>query len=337
MRTQRRGVTLIELLIVIGVLTLMATVALSTVRSLLRDRKVKQAARMVEQYFESAKIRAITTGRPVAVFMDRLDLRLDQTTQTVTPGNYTSTRLSMGEVFPPYTGDVIGAKGTLWDVNVLTVARTGDGFADQVRFAPLDVLSAFGPPPPINSTGPVPAGQGFVSVGDIIEFESVNRSFIIESIDSVQVLDDMGNPIGVEFAVTFFNPPNPSTYNTGIISAGLTIGSPFVPAYSTLSPVLPIADTSLQRTTRLATRSINEIGPEAKFRIYRRPTKSLVGALALPRGTCVDLYASGLGLAGSAQDGAATNPLTYVSPTVRTANRGRVNQSARAGQGGRWR
>ena len=75
--TRRRGVTLVELLIVMGVLTILATLSLTTVKGLLKDQKISQAGRLVEQYFESARIRALTNGRPVAVFLERVDLTGD--------------------------------------------------------------------------------------------------------------------------------------------------------------------------------------------------------------------------------------------------------------------
>ena len=49
---RRSAVTLVELLIVMGILTILATLALTTVKGLLRDQKVTQAARLVEQYIE---------------------------------------------------------------------------------------------------------------------------------------------------------------------------------------------------------------------------------------------------------------------------------------------
>ncbi|MFN9562738.1 MAG: Tfp pilus assembly protein FimT/FimU, partial [Pirellulaceae bacterium] len=48
----RRGVTLVELLIVIGITSLIAAVALPSVKTLLKDRKTNQAAIQVRGFIE---------------------------------------------------------------------------------------------------------------------------------------------------------------------------------------------------------------------------------------------------------------------------------------------
>ena len=312
----RKGVTLIELLVVMGVITLLATLALNSVKGLLSDRKVKQAGRLVEQYLESAKVRAITTGRPVAVFLDRAQIQPDAAGNAV-PQNYTATRLSMGEVFPPYRGDVVNAKGSLWDFPFDTLApeRVGDGHADQVRFFPADVFSGFG----------IPGGEpGFVSVGDLIEFEGVNRRFLIENVTTVNNSDG-----GVQFAVTFFNPPAPNVYNSALAVNGVRPGDRpnYIPDYSREMPALPLPNAFNSLAEPFADTPSVSLVPrtEVGFRIYRRPTKSMVGAVTLPRGTCIDLYASGLGLRDSASSGSAMNALTYTPPSARNAAFGNVD------------
>ena len=121
--------TLVELLIVMAVLTILATMALTTLKGLLKDQKVTQAARLAQQYIETAKIRAITSGRPVAVFLERVSLNGDSLNPGAPrPENYMATRLSIGEVFPPYIGDVDSAEGALWDVDMKSRADTAFRF-----------------------------------------------------------------------------------------------------------------------------------------------------------------------------------------------------------------
>ncbi|MCA9192231.1 MAG: prepilin-type N-terminal cleavage/methylation domain-containing protein [Planctomycetales bacterium] len=103
----RAGFTLIELLVVMGVLTILAALTLPTVKDLLKDQKGSQAARLVQAYFESAQARAIATGRPVAIILDR--------SGTASPNSDICTRLSIGETFPPYEGDLSGARAAISD------------------------------------------------------------------------------------------------------------------------------------------------------------------------------------------------------------------------------
>ncbi len=226
----RSGVTLVELLIVMGILTILATISLGTVKGLLKDQKISQAARLTEQYMESARVRALVSGRPVAVFLERVGVTGDQNGAAVS-ANFTATRLSIGEVFPPYAGDTIGTRGTFNDTNA-------DGHADQIIFNPIDVISGFG----TNGT------NGFVQPGDTIEFEGYDGQFALGT----------GSLVAGEIVVPFVNPP------------------------------------LLRRTPVSLPVNITH-RPQVGFRIFRRPTKSLVGAITLPRGTCVDLSASGLG------------------------------------------
>jgi prepilin-type N-terminal cleavage/methylation domain-containing protein len=110
----RRGVTLVELLIVIGITSLIAAVALPSVKTLLKDRKTNQAAIQVRGFIESAKAMAIAKGREVAVVLDRMS---DSGDYNPAANNWFSTeardlhrntvlRLSLAEVLPPYTGDL---------------------------------------------------------------------------------------------------------------------------------------------------------------------------------------------------------------------------------------
>ncbi len=247
----RCGVTLIELLIVMGILTILATISLGTVKGLLKDQKISQAARLVEQYMESARVRALVSGRPVAVFIDRVGLTGDLSTGAAVSANFTATRLSIGEVFPAYAGDTIGTRGRLEDFN-------GDGHADRIVFNSIDVISGFG----------TSGTNGFIQPNDTIEFEGYDGRFAIQT-PSIS---------GVQMVVPFANPP-------------LNRWTP---------DSLPVNTNHL---------------PQVGFRVFRRPTKSLVGAITLPRGTCIDLSASGLG-----PRSAGGGELTAVSPFSLTPN-----------------
>ena len=72
MLRSRRGVTLIELLTVLGIVSLLALMVLPTVKSLLTDRKGTQSATMVRNFLEAARARAIGSGVAVAVVFERL-------------------------------------------------------------------------------------------------------------------------------------------------------------------------------------------------------------------------------------------------------------------------
>ncbi len=280
----RKAFTLVELLVVISIATILATLSLTTLQGLLKDQKISQSVRLARQYFETARTRAMATGRPVALFLERASPEGDGSGLPVV-ANHTVTRMSIGEVFPPYTGEVSLATATLWDTPVgaptVSTRALTDGFADQARFLLAEVVTAFG-----TSTTP-----GMASIGDTIEFVGNTQRFVIESIDF----------IGGEVAITFFNPS--STYDS-LLAAKIQSGSPtdtkFEVGYSGREPTIRTINTlsSMLAPTPLITPT--PIGVE--FRIYRKPSKSLVGAITMPRGTCIDLTVSGIGPRSSAWD-----------------------------------
>ena len=71
-RRTKHGLTLVELLVVVGVVSAIAAVMLPGIKSVLTDRKSSQAAIMVKNYLEAARARAIGRNRPVAVVFERL-------------------------------------------------------------------------------------------------------------------------------------------------------------------------------------------------------------------------------------------------------------------------
>ncbi len=116
---RRAAFTLVELLIVIGIMLVMTAIALPQLKTTLDDNKLREGSRQVSAFFAQARARAASTGRPCGVWME----------STLVPGaNYRqSTRLAMCEVPPTYAGDTVGA----------TIALANDGMGGiQQRSAP---------------------------------------------------------------------------------------------------------------------------------------------------------------------------------------------------------
>lgn len=137
---RRRGLTLLELLVVITIMLILLAVMLPRLRPMMEQRRVREAARTVSVFFGAARSRAMETGRPVGVAIERLKIQPDA-----------AVTLRMVEEPPLYAGDVIGAR-----VRVRRLATTN---RFQVLFAtPGDVAAML--------TQVVP-----VHVGDQVRFE----------------------------------------------------------------------------------------------------------------------------------------------------------------------
>ena len=275
--------TLVELLIVIAIATILATLSLTTLQGLLKDQKITSSVRLVRQYFEVARTRAMATGRPVAIFLERVSPNGDGAGNAV-PANYSVTRMSIGEVFPPYTGEDVTAVATLWDVpfpvNSRMVDRNNDGIfegddrPDQARILLSSAVSGFG------TTGK----DGMIAPGDSIQFVGDNQRFEIEEIDLI------AGASPPQVGITFFNPP--ASYD-GVMGAKpyASRHRTFERSYAGKEPALQANGTVTGSMYANATTTTAGVG----FRVYRKPSKSLVGTITMPRGTCIDLSVSGIG------------------------------------------
>ncbi len=217
----RPAYTLVELLVVMAALSILAAVTLPSLKSLLHDQKVTSASRMVLAHFQAAQARAIASNSPVSVILER--------TANVSTPNAVS-RLSIGQVFPPYEGDTTGTTGTLGSAGPFYYTLT-------VNVAEASLLK--------NEFGVFSSGDS-LQLDDrqsIYEVANVDNG-LIKFIDPPFVLDKNGD----EFAVR-------------------------------------------EEDLRVSSR----IGTTAHFRLFRKPTKSFLQTLTLPRGTCVDLSVSGFG------------------------------------------
>lgn len=94
----RRGLTLIELVVVVGLLVLLAAIALPTIQLAVEGRRVREAARAMNVYLGAARNRAMATGRSVGVVLQRF------ATEPGNPYNNLCITLDQVEVPPPYAG-----------------------------------------------------------------------------------------------------------------------------------------------------------------------------------------------------------------------------------------
>lgn len=98
-RDFHNGMTLVELLIGITIITLLMAISIPLVRYSLEHDRVREGSRQVNMMLANARTRAIERGRPVGVWLQR---------SSQSPN--ACTEIYLAESPPPYTGDVNGAR-----------------------------------------------------------------------------------------------------------------------------------------------------------------------------------------------------------------------------------
>ncbi len=97
----RRGVTLLELLVVMLIILMVTAAAIPIIAPAMQNRQMREATRLVTSFMGAAKARAVQTGRPVGVVIERFN------------GQPFALQMAQVEVPPPYSGDTMQSKMTI--------------------------------------------------------------------------------------------------------------------------------------------------------------------------------------------------------------------------------
>lgn len=184
----KRGMTLVELLIVIAVIVTVSAILLPSIKDALKDQKIKQASRQLVGLIESCKAEALATGRPVGISIERLNIDSQE-------GMATSIQISKLEQLPPYSGD-------FQEAGAYFGATAVSGTLDQVfttAYIPVREAAALGV---------------LASVGDSITFGDQKQRFLITNIVASNWTPPDGSPPEPHFAVSFRNQTNFPPYTT---------------------------------------------------------------------------------------------------------------------------
>lgn len=196
-----KGMTLIELLIVIAIIVLLASVTLPSLKTILKDRKTSSAATQIRAYLESAKARGIAKNRDVAVVIERMPLEPLEDEASKYIHRNTAVRLSMADVLPPYRGDLNYSV-----VNLSAAPSSIAGYNPQ-------------PPPPLGQPAPWlneitidlnanPTARYFLNLGDEIAFDDQSHRFEIVQITPFPIqASDTSATIVIWNQPPYNNPP----------------------------------------------------------------------------------------------------------------------------------
>jgi prepilin-type N-terminal cleavage/methylation domain-containing protein len=144
---QARGVTLLELLIVMTIMLMVTAAAIPVVMPALQNRRMREASRLASSFISGARARAIETGRPAGVMIERFN------------GLPFSMNLSYVEVPPPYAGDTRISRAVLTVAGVFPTQN-----ARITNFPAVDVL-----------------WKNSVRFGDVVRFNYKGPTYVLAS------------------------------------------------------------------------------------------------------------------------------------------------------------
>ncbi|TWT50512.1 hypothetical protein Pla22_32550 [Rubripirellula amarantea] len=266
----RTALTLVELLVALAVISVLAGIALPTVKNTLKDQKVSRAATTFQAVIEEARARSIEGGGGGGVIIDRIGTdNVAERSEAIrfrfaaaTPdyrGDYSNEvryrNLVDGATAGPLTNPD-GPRGTTGQPNDLGVYNDYhyllfDPFQGQMQRSAIDIAGGSEPT--------------LVNIGDIIHIGDAGFPMRIRGI------------IGLSGTHTYTN----QDWGT-VLPADLT-------GY-TLVEVEPMeANTNLRRLSRNV----------LTFSIERAPRPAIAMPIEMPKGTSVDLTSSGLGRYGN--------------------------------------
>jgi prepilin-type N-terminal cleavage/methylation domain-containing protein len=168
----RRGMTLVELLTVITIMTILIAVAIPVMRPALKDRKLREASRMLNTYIALAKAKATETGRAHGIWIQR-----DANNSNA------SYQIFLAETPVPFAGDYVSATAEMvestTDPGYANVAKISDiqGLIQQydfIRFnfrGPRYQITNVKAGPPVEVTFQAPSGYSLPPAVEKLSFQ----------------------------------------------------------------------------------------------------------------------------------------------------------------------
>lgn len=344
-RPVRKAVTLVELLVVLGIITLLAALILPSVKGLLSDRKSSQTAIMVKNYLEGARARAIGKNRSVSVVLERIsgraaDLNGDGVINLLDAGlnpNYSNPSRFSSATANGFAPTVAARTALPPDTNFipyntcvkLSMAEEPLPVTDKLLPAAVTIFSRYpgdGLSPAVPAIYDLKSPIGTGSDREVRIFQVATPAFGPNSVtDLVGDYLVSGNEISLDESSTRFTITSPSSREAHwSYDRNDTDG---IPAVSNIFFAVQ-NNQGINGLNELAARPYVNIPPSASavpptstnlFKIFLKPKPIYIQSLQLPKGACIDLSLSGFSN-NFRQDSLVANTPSIVDYRVRFAS-----------------
>jgi type II secretory pathway pseudopilin PulG len=285
------GLTLVELLVVVGVISVITAIILPSVKTILTDRKTSQTAIIVKNFFEAARARAIGKNKTVAVVLERVSSRVDPasgpsftsaTAQTVPTAALASQPPDFN--FIPYNACI--RMSVAEEPLPVTDTMLPTSISIQAR-APSDGFS-----PSIPTSGAYSGMDSLLDADQIAGISEVRIFSVTPGFTGFNVSSLLGEYLVTGSQISFGNskrrftivsPRNPAAH----ISHAAATGQIW---FSVMNEegLEGLGERALEPPEPLVAGQIS-----SAFKIYPRPKPIYSEMVQLPRGMCIDLSLSG--------------------------------------------
>ncbi len=282
-RLRNKGLTLVELLVVMGVLSVLAAIALPNIRTMIKQQRLSRSSASVQAYIDGARAKAISTGQPYGIIIERL-----ATSNAVDRSQSTLLRYAYSP--PAYNGDV--------PESAAIVLPSGN-----LAFSPMHAatLVAAAQQRVAGNSEPV------VRAGDLITIGSVGVTLPIMDIRFATAAD---------FA---FDPAYRNLMQSpGFVPNNWPLAMPTT-AQIQGWPVVVLDNGAAYSPADRIVRVLNP-GTLTPFSVTRRPRASILPPLEMTEGTVIDLNYSGVGLGNALfspvvieNDASSTSPAFFAA------------------------
>lgn len=264
-----RGFTLVELLVALAVITILAGIALPATKSMLKEQRVSRGATLLQTAIQEGRSRAILAGGGGGIIIDRVGVRnVNQRSESLQMRFASSPPLYRGE--PEATLAILGAR----NLDAASTERPNSN-------ALLNQYVLWYPPE---------ASQIRRSGQDILQDRLIT---LINAGDELQ-LGSEGLPFRIAEIRGYEDGPNADQEaRRDAIDDALDVNFP--PGSAINRRWTRVSITPVETNTDL-NRFVNA---EFSYAIKRQPTPAIAQPITMPKGTSIDLTASGVGRTGN--------------------------------------